>query len=153
MIDIYWNIRTSASRWFYYKTLNWNFKYCCVQIENVSYWLKDKQSKSKHVSLRQGIRFSIGFPLTTNLRFSIGFSLRACKRYVLCTCHQNRHNSVAHGNTKIVWKELPKLFSCDYLTICRNVARWDAKEKRNQDFDYCEEYLTRASNKILLWKS
>ena len=51
LIDLYWNIRTSASRWFYYKTLLWNFKYCRVQIEKVSYWLSSKQSMSNHVSL------------------------------------------------------------------------------------------------------
>ena len=46
LTDIYWNIRTSASRWFYYKTTHWNFKYSRVQIENAYYWLTDKQSMS-----------------------------------------------------------------------------------------------------------
>ena len=30
---------------------------------------------------------------------------------------------------------MSKLFSCDYLTIRQNVARWDAKEERNQEKD------------------
>ena len=50
---------------------------------------------------------------------------------------------------------MSKLFSCDYLNIHQNVARWDAKEERNQekmmDFEYCEEYLMSISNKVLLW--
>ena len=33
MIDLYWNIRASARTWFHYKTLLWNYKYCCVKIE------------------------------------------------------------------------------------------------------------------------
>ena len=30
---------------------------------------------------------------------------------------------------------MSKLFSCDYLTIRRNVARWNAREERNQEED------------------
>ena len=40
---LYWNIRASASRWFYYKILLWNFKYYRMQIKKVSYWLTSKQ--------------------------------------------------------------------------------------------------------------
>ena len=36
-------MRASASRWFYYKALLWNLKYCCEQIENLSYWLTAEQ--------------------------------------------------------------------------------------------------------------
>ena len=48
---------------------------------------------------------------------------------------------------------MSKLFSNDYLTICRNVrARWDANEERHQEKDvYCEGSLTSISHKILLW--
>ena len=46
--------------------LYWNSKYCHMQIENVSYWLTDKQSMSNHVPLCQDMRFSIGFPITIN---------------------------------------------------------------------------------------
>ena len=46
--------------------LHWNSKYCRVQIENVSYWLTDKQSMSNHVSLCQDMRFSIGFLIIIN---------------------------------------------------------------------------------------
>ena len=62
LIDLYWNIRTSASRWFYYKTLLWNFKYCREQIENVCHWLTSKQSMSSHVSLCQYMSFLLAFP-------------------------------------------------------------------------------------------
>ena len=30
---------------------------------------------------------------------------------------------------------MSKLFSCNYLTICRNVARWDAREESNHQKD------------------
>ena len=56
-------MRASASRWFYYKTY-WDFKYCRVQVENVSHWLTDKQLMSNHVSLFEDMRFSIGTPIT-----------------------------------------------------------------------------------------
>ena len=49
---------------YYHKTLHWNFKYCFAQIEDVSYWRTDKQLMSNHVSLCQGMHFSIGFPMT-----------------------------------------------------------------------------------------
>ena len=66
LTDIFWNIRASASRWFYYKTIHWNFKYSRVQIENAYYWLTENQSMSNQVSLCQGMRFSIAFPITIN---------------------------------------------------------------------------------------
>ena len=73
--------RISASRWFYYKTQLWNFKYYRVQIEKVSYWLTSKQSMSNHVSLCQDMRFLFAFPLQlVNLRYSIEFGLRDWKR-------------------------------------------------------------------------
>ena len=58
LIDLYQNIRAPASRWFYYKILFWSFKYYCVQIKKVSYWLTSKQSVSNHVSLCQDTRIS-----------------------------------------------------------------------------------------------
>ena len=30
---------------------------------------------------------------------------------------------------------MSKLFSCDYLTIRRNVARWDARAEKNKETD------------------
>ena len=33
LIDLHWNIRTSARRWFCHKILLWNFKYYRVQIK------------------------------------------------------------------------------------------------------------------------
>ena len=39
LVDLYWNIYASASKWFYNKTLFWNFKYCCVQIEKALFIL------------------------------------------------------------------------------------------------------------------
>ena len=45
------------------------------------------------------------------------------------------HKSVSRGNNKIIQKEMSKLLQCDYLAIRRNVARWDAKEERNQGKD------------------
>ena len=48
---------------------------------------------------------------------------------------KTRHKSVFRGNSKITRKEISKLFPCDYLTIRRNVARWDAKEERNPEKD------------------
>ena len=59
-MDLYCNIRASASKWFYFKTLPWNFKYCLVQIE-VSYWLISKQSMSENVSICQDMRFLLAF--------------------------------------------------------------------------------------------
>ena len=56
------NNRASASRWFYYKTLFWNFKYCHMQIEKVSYWFSSKQSMSNYVSLWQDMHFLLAFP-------------------------------------------------------------------------------------------
>ena len=44
--DLSWNLRASASRWFYYKVLPWNFKHYHLQVGNVSYWLTSKQSTS-----------------------------------------------------------------------------------------------------------
>ena len=46
---------------------------------------------------------------------------------------KTRHKSTSRGNSKITRKEISKLFSCDYLTIRRNVA--DAGEERNQEKD------------------
>ena len=78
LIDLYWNICASASRWFYYKTALWNFKYCRVQIEKVSYWLSSKQVMSNYVSLCQDMRFLLAFPQQLiKLRYSIEFGLRA----------------------------------------------------------------------------
>ena len=48
---------------------------------------------------------------------------------------KTRHKSISRGNSKITRKEMSKLFSCNYLTICRNVARWDAREESNQQKD------------------
>ena len=56
------NIHASASRWFYYKTLLWNFKYYRLQIKKVSYWLTSNQSMSNHVSLCQDMRFLLALP-------------------------------------------------------------------------------------------
>ena len=43
-----------------------------------------------------------------------------------------------------------------YLTLRRNVARWDITEGSNEekmiDFDYCQEYLGTISNKLLWWQ-
>ena len=79
---------------FHYKTLDWNFKYCSVQIEKTSYWLTDKQLMSIHVLLCQGMRFSVGFPTTINKPSILNWvNLRAWKQltdYVLCICHQNQ---------------------------------------------------------------
>ena len=44
------------------------------------------------------------------------------------------------------------LFSCDYLTIRRNVVRKERNQEKMMDFDYYEEYLTSISNKMLLWQ-
>ena len=55
------HLSASASRWFYYKTVHWNFKYCGVQTENVSYWFTVIQSISNHVSWSHA--FLIGFPV------------------------------------------------------------------------------------------
>ena len=62
LIGLYRNIRASASWWFHYKTLLWNFKYCRVQMKKVSYWLSSKQSVSNHVSLYHDMRFLLAFP-------------------------------------------------------------------------------------------
>ena len=43
--------------------------------------------------------------------------------------------SVSRGNSKIIRKETSKLFSCDYVTIRQNAARWDAREEKNQEKD------------------
>ena len=56
------HLSASASRWFYYKTVHWNFKYCGVQTENVSYWFTVIQSISNHVSWSHA--FLTGFPVT-----------------------------------------------------------------------------------------
>ena len=56
------HLSASASRWFYYKTVHWNFKYCGVQIENISYWFTVIQLISNHVSWSHA--FLIGFPIT-----------------------------------------------------------------------------------------
>ena len=54
--------RASASRWFYYKILLWDFKYYCVQIKKVSYCFTSKQSVSNHVSPWPDMRFLLAFP-------------------------------------------------------------------------------------------
>ena len=65
---------------------------------------------------------------------------------------KTRHNFVSRDNNKITRKEMSNLFSCDYLTICQNVAREERnQEKKMMDFDYYEEYLTSITNKLLLW--
>ena len=46
---------------------------------------------------------------------------------------KTRTKSVSRGNIKITWKEMFKLFSGDYSIICRNAARWDAREERKQE--------------------
>ena len=47
-----------------------------------------------------------------------------------------RRKFASRGNNKITRKELSKLFSCDYLTTCRNVAKEKRnREKRNQEKD------------------
>ena len=56
---------------------------------------------------------------------------------------ETRHNSVSRDNSKIVPKEMSKLFSCDYLTTRRNVAT-EERNKKMMDFN-CEEYLTSIS--------
>ena len=56
------HLSASASRLFYYKTVHWNFKYCGVQTENVSYWFTVIQSISNHVSWSHA--FLTGFPVT-----------------------------------------------------------------------------------------
>ena len=61
------------------------------------------------------------------------------------------HKSVSRGNNKITRKEMSKLFSWDYLNIRRIKKNDDEIKKKMMDFDYCEEYLTSISNKILLW--
>ena len=50
----------------FYKTLHWNFKYFRVLRENLSYWRTEKQSMTNHVSLCQGMGFSIDFLITIN---------------------------------------------------------------------------------------
>ena len=83
LIDLYWNIR--ASKLLYYDMLltllQTNFKYCRMQIENVSHWFTVKNSISNHVSLCQGIRFLLAFPQRlVNLGYSIEFRLRFWKQ-------------------------------------------------------------------------
>ena len=48
---------------------------------------------------------------------------------------KTRHKSVSRGNSKITPKKMLKLFSCDYITIRRNVARLDAREEKNKEKD------------------
>ena len=75
LMDLYSNISTSASRWFYYKSLFWNFKHWRVQRENVSYCFTVKQWMSSHVSLYENMLF-FDFPITTSkLGYSIEFPL------------------------------------------------------------------------------
>ena len=47
---------------------------------------------------------------------------------------KTRHKFVSRRNNKITRKEMSKLFSCDYLTIHRNVAR--CQRERYQEKDY-----------------
>ena len=96
---------------------------------------------SNQVSLCKSMRFSIGFPITINKPQVLNSvqleSLETKKKtiyYVFVI--KIRRKSVSRGNNKIIRKELSKLFSCDYLTICRNVAKEKRnREKRNQEKD------------------
>ena len=132
-------------------------------MEIVSYWLTDKQSMPYHVSLFQVMSFSTGFPITIN-KPQLSFSWKSLNdkqtmHFVFAI--KTKHKSVSRGNSKIIRKEMSRLFSCNYLTICRNVTRWDAKEawvekrgikKKMMNFYYCEEYLISISNKISIWQ-
>ena len=129
MIDLCWNICTSASRWFYCTRLHWNCadRKCFLLPSLYFHDLTIKKSISNHVSLCQGMRFFIGFPITIT---------KPSTNHVLWIYHQNqtqqtmyfvfiiktRHKSVSRDNDKITRKVISKLFSCNYLT-----SRWNER--------------------------
>ena len=70
---------------------------------------------------------------------------------------KTRQKSVSRDNSKITRKEISKLIR---VTTSPFVEMWldemlrkKGIKKKMMDFDYCEEYLTNISNKILLWQS
>ena len=100
-----------------------------MEIHNVFYRRTDKQSMFKHMSLCQGMHFSIGFQL--GLTWEPGNDKQTM--YFVFVI-KTRHNSVSRGNSEITRKEMSNLFSCDCLIICRNVAREERNQEKNDGF-------------------
>ena len=113
LVDLYWNIYASASKWFYYKTLFWNFKYCCVQIEKVSYWLSSKQSMSNHVSVCQDMRyvFLIGFPTTINKPEIVNWIWVEGLETIKKLCISDSHDNGGKINEKKYWNYFFKIIT------------------------------------------
>ena len=116
------HLSASASRWFFYKTVHWNFKYCGVQIENVSYWFIVIQSISNHVSWSHA--FLIGFPTKiSKLEIFNWISVegldtinRFCTLYFSLKLFTSP-STVTRDNGKITQKELSELLWLSHNSI------------------------------------
>ena len=118
LIDIYWNICASASRWFYYILLHWNFKYYRVQIKSVSYWLNWQTINVRSCTAvpRHAFFYWLSHNNLETLDTQLGLAWepgndKQTMYFVFVI--KTKHKSVSRVNSKITRKEMPKLFSCE----------------------------------------
>ena len=166
MIDLCWNICASASRWFHCTRLHWNCadRKCFLLPSLYFHDLTIKKSISNHVSLCQGMRSFIGFPITIT---------KPSTNHVLWIYHQNQTQQTMYfvfiikTNTSpspvTMTKSHGKLYQNYFRVTTSPVAEmreeidhwywsFNSIKKKMTDFDYCEEYLTSISSKMLLWQ-
>ena len=140
--------------------LHWNLKYCRQQIEKVSYWLTDKQTISNHVSLSQGIGFTIDFPISINKPQILQVQLEILKTInQLCALYLSLKPDTGLYPVAIGKSHGKKCQNHFYVTNSPFAEMWlyemlkkKGIQKNIMDFDYCEEYLTSISNNMLSWQ-